>query len=320
MFTLAHISDIHLSPLPEIRLGELMGQRILGYINWRRKRRLMHRQEILEKIVADMHAQAPDHIAVTGDLVNLGLPAEHARALEWLQNLGIPEQISVIPGNHDTYVHLRRDPGIARWQAYMSSNAQGKQILPDTGGTFPYVRVVGGVALIGLSSAIPTAPFVSAGEVGDQQRSALTEILERCATQNLFRVVMVHHPPVRSARLWMRGLRDTTSFLSIVMRHGAELVLHGHDHTHTVRHSAQYPEAPAILGVPSASLAAHPHKPLAGYHLYRISQRQRRWECDMVYRGLRTPDSSVEEFKRTTLINQSLFEEIQSESELHSDS
>ena len=42
MFTLAHLSDPHLAPLPKPRLSELLNKRITGYINWRRRRRFIH--------------------------------------------------------------------------------------------------------------------------------------------------------------------------------------------------------------------------------------------------------------------------------------
>ena len=67
-FTLAH-----LSPLPAARLRDLAGKRALGYLNWTRNRHKYHRREVLDALVADMQAQRPDHIAVTGDLVNLAL-------------------------------------------------------------------------------------------------------------------------------------------------------------------------------------------------------------------------------------------------------
>ena len=52
MFTLAHISDPHLAPLPAPRWSELMGKRITGYINWQRKRRFIHDPAALAAIVA----------------------------------------------------------------------------------------------------------------------------------------------------------------------------------------------------------------------------------------------------------------------------
>ena len=72
-FVLAHLSDPHLPPLPQPRLIELAGKRALGYLNWTRNRHKYHRREVLDVLVSDLQAQSPDHIAVTGDLVNLAL-------------------------------------------------------------------------------------------------------------------------------------------------------------------------------------------------------------------------------------------------------
>ena len=93
-FTLAHLSDPHLAPLPEPRLAELIGKRVTGYINWQRKRRFIHDPAVLAKIVADMKRQAPDHIAVTGDIANIALPGEFARGRDWLESLEAPRATS----------------------------------------------------------------------------------------------------------------------------------------------------------------------------------------------------------------------------------
>src|SRR5579884_4156968 len=103
-FTLAHFSDPHLPPLPRPRLSELAGKRALGYLNWTRNRHKYHRREALDALIGDLKAQAPDHVAVTGDLTNLALPAEFAPAARWLQSLGSPAEVTAIPGNHDAYV------------------------------------------------------------------------------------------------------------------------------------------------------------------------------------------------------------------------
>ena len=73
MFTLAHLSDPHLAPLPAPRWSELIGKRVTGYINWQRRRRFIHRRAVLDRLVADLKAQGPDHIAVTGDIANIAL-------------------------------------------------------------------------------------------------------------------------------------------------------------------------------------------------------------------------------------------------------
>src|SRR5438105_293980 len=103
MFLLAHLSDPHLGPLPLPRLGDLSGKRGLGFLNWMRSRRLRHRPEVLDAVVRDLKAAAPDHIVVTGDLVNLALKAEFPPARQWLARLGSAHEVTLIPGNHDAY-------------------------------------------------------------------------------------------------------------------------------------------------------------------------------------------------------------------------
>ncbi len=107
-FTLAHLSDPHLPPLPAARLRDLMGKRALGYLNWTRNRHKYQRRDVLDALVSDMHGQAPDHIAVTGDFVNLALDAEFAPARAWLDIVGAPDRVSIVPGNHDAYVGATR--------------------------------------------------------------------------------------------------------------------------------------------------------------------------------------------------------------------
>ena len=96
-FTLAHLSDPHLPPLPAARFRDLASKRALGYLNWTRNRHKYHRREVLDALVADIRAQRPDHIAVTGDLVNLSLEAEFAPSRAWLESVGAAEHVSVFP-------------------------------------------------------------------------------------------------------------------------------------------------------------------------------------------------------------------------------
>ena len=124
-FTLAHLSDPHLPPLPAARLRDLTGKRALGYLNWTRNRHKYHRREVLDALVADMQAQRPDHIAVTGDLVNLALEAEFAPAQAWLESVGTPQQVTVVPGNHDAYVRATRHRFAGAFEQYLRGDARG---------------------------------------------------------------------------------------------------------------------------------------------------------------------------------------------------
>ena len=134
MFTLAHLSDPHL-PMPAARPLELAGKRATGYFNWWRSRVHVHVPEALAGIVADIARQAPDHIALTGDLVNISLGAEFASAARWLATLGPPDRVTVVPGNHDVYVATAWPTSLGLWGAYMAGDgeppADGLRRLPD---------------------------------------------------------------------------------------------------------------------------------------------------------------------------------------------
>jgi 3',5'-cyclic AMP phosphodiesterase CpdA len=290
VFTLAHLSDIHLSPMPRARRRQLLSKRILGYVNWHRGRKLVHRREILDLLTRDLIERKPDHIAVTGDLVNLGLPEEFLRAAEWLHHLGTPDDVTAIPGNHDAYVRLHPDRSTRHWHPYMESNEAGEALFatPDTG--FPFVRRFGDIGIIALSSAIPTMPFVAAGKLGNDQLSHLASALDTLGREGSFRVVLIHHPPLPGQAGWARGLRDAKKLREVLRTHGAELVLHGHDHRQTV-HELDTASGPAlIVGVPSASEAVEGRAPAARYNEYNIDRCRNGWRVEMIGRAAASSD------------------------------
>jgi 3',5'-cyclic AMP phosphodiesterase CpdA len=292
MFVLAHSSDLHMALTP--RLSELAGKRGLGFINWQRGRKYIHRRETLEIITRDVKAAAADHIAVTGDLVNLSLPVEYAAARAWLDNLGPPHDVTVIPGNHDAYVLQALGGPEKFWGDYMRGDDGGEP------GTFPFVRRRGPVALIALSSALPTGPFMATGELGDAQLARLAEALEQ--TRGLFRVVLIHHPPESPPKRYLRRLTDGAEFRQVLAVHGADLVLHGHDHRRALTWLDGPDKKIPAVGVTSASArVAHRHENAAGYHLFRIEADGNAWRCDMIARE-RGADGGVHDVERQTLI------------------
>jgi len=277
-FTLAHLSDPHLPPLPRPRAIELASKRALGYLNWTRNRHKYHRREVLDALVSDLKAQTPDHIAVTGDLVNLALEAEFVPSRAWLESVGPPEQVTAIPGNHDTYVRATRHRFAEAWAGYLNGDDAAHLV------TFPSLRRRGPLALIGLSSAVPTPPFMATGTLGRSQLDALAELLKGLAAEQAFRVLLVHHPLSSDSRI--KRLTDSAELIALLKLHGVELILHGHDHIHsTIWIEGPNGTIPAI-GVPSASALAHGRYPAAAYNLYAIEHDNAAWRCEQIVRGI----------------------------------
>lgn len=284
MFRISHISDIHLSPLPRIRYRELASKRITGYINWMRNRKNAMHGNVLDTLIGDLLAHAPDHLAVTGDLVNLALNLEIEIARDWLQTLGSPEDISVVPGNHDAYVPGALDRACRQWEPWMRGDGidnAGKR--PQ----FPYMRVRGPVAIIGVSSARATAPFMASGDFRPAQAKRLATMLDEAGAQGLFRVVMIHHPPIQNATPAYKRLYGIRRFQKIIARHGAELVLHGHTHL-TTHYEINGPNgAVPVICVPSASQNFGGHKPAARYNMFDIERGPNGgWSCNWTERGV----------------------------------
>jgi len=292
-FMLAHLSDPHLPPMPKARLRDLAGKRALGYLNWTRNRHKYHRRDVLDALVADMHAQRPDHIAVTGDLVNLALEAEFSPAAVWLESVGTPADVTVVPGNHDAYVRATRHRFAGAFGDYLRGDA-------GNGATsLPFVRRRGPVALIGVSSAVPTPPLMATGRLGRAQLDALDRTLAELSSEQAFRVLLVHHPLHSDSRV--KQLTDSRQLRALLHRHGVELILHGHDHIHsTMWFDGPNGKIPAI-GVPSASALAHRHYPSAAYNLFSIERNGDAWRCEQIVRSL-GEDLRVEQLGETRLI------------------
>lgn len=276
---LAHLSDPHL-PLPAgLPPLALLNKRLLSLLSWHRKRHRLHRPETLARLIEDLHDHAPDHIAVTGDLTNLGLDIEYRRARAWLESLGAPGQVTVIPGNHDALVAGAWDQGAAQWRPFW----QGDETTARD--AFPTLRRRGPLALIAVSSAIASRPGLAVGEVGDAQRDRLAAHLRLAREAHLCRVVLIHHPPLDGTVSHRKRLRDAVALRALLAREGVELVLHGHSHRSHHQMLQTRDGAAPVIGVPSAS-SMHPEA--AAYHLYRIAPTLKGWQVTLTARRLGT--------------------------------
>jgi 3',5'-cyclic AMP phosphodiesterase CpdA len=292
-FTLAHLSDPHLPPLPAARLRDLAGKRAFGYLNWTRNRHKYHRREVLDVLVSDMQATMPDHIAITGDLVNLALEAEFPPSRAWLESVGAPDRVTVIPGNHDTYVRITQHRFAEAWASYLDGDAA------PGGGVFPSLRRRGPLALISVSSAVPTPPLMATGWLGRAQLEQLERMLAGLSGNEAFRVLLIHHPLRSNARA--KRLTDSSELLALLKRHGVDLVLHGHDHVH----STIWVEGPKgtipVVGVPSASAVAHGRYPDAAYNLFSVERDGDAWRVEQTVRGI-DKTLRVRQLRQTRLI------------------
>jgi 3',5'-cyclic AMP phosphodiesterase CpdA len=295
IFHLAHLSDLHLPP-PKGAFGwrDVLSKRLLSRIAWRRKGE-EHRPEVLAALVADLTAAAPDHIVITGDLTNFASPIELEAACQWLQALGPARDVTVSPGNHDALVGPKGTEPFAQWAPWLGDHGEA---------VFPQVRVRDGVALFNLCSAVPTALHLATGGLGQAQLQQLDALLADPAYADLFRVVLLHHPPIKGAVSRRKSLVDQDQLRAVLARHGVDLVLHGHAHESLV---ATLP-GPAgalipVLGAPSASAVGQLGHPAARWHAIEITQAaDGSRQVKVVARGLDPKTGQVAELSRYVLV------------------
>jgi len=274
-YTLAHLSDPHLSSLNSVRLRDLLNKRLLGYLSWCQHRRHEHRPEVLEALLEDLRVQQPEQIAITGDMTHLGLPEEFREVRQWLQRLGDPGQLSIVPGNHDDYVAVPWQHSFALWQDYMCNDSPAEA--GASGPCFPSLRIRGPLALIGVSSARPMPPLLATGTVGAAQLRRLEELLATAGALGLCRVLLIHHPPLPHSIAWRKRLTDWAALCEILRRQGVEMILHGHAH-YSSQASLETPcGSIPVLGVPSASGLGLKAGRGAQYHLYHFSSGSQGW-------------------------------------------
>lgn len=258
----AHFSDVHALSLKGVKLWQFFSKRFPGYINVRLNRREKHPVALFEAIVEDLNRERPDHVVVTGDLVNLSLEPEFRLARQILDRLsGGPSQVTVVPGNHDVYtLDAMASKSFARmFQPYIDG---------DRGPGFPSVRERGEVAIVGVSTARPSPVPFADGSIGSRQLGELEAQLDKL--RGKFRILLLHHPPYRNRHFVLRGLRDRGALQKILKRVGCELVLHGHEHR-DLRRELEGPSGPIpVIGVGSCTYSDTRPDRRARYNVYTI--------------------------------------------------
>lgn len=252
---IAHVTDPHLNfGLPRGR--ELLGKRGLSALSWWMRRHRLHLRSAARTLEQDVAAQACDVIAMTGDLINFGLPREFEGSRQWLERLGSPARVIALPGNHEALARGWREAMEMHWGEY---NKTGQML------------EFGPVALICVSSALATPPFFATGRVSENDLQALSDQLADARARDLVPVVLIHHPPT-PITIARKALSNLARVAECISQGGAALVLHGHTH----RRDFSWIDAPhgrvPVIGTPSFSMSHRGNHPPATWREIRIIQ------------------------------------------------
>jgi 3',5'-cyclic AMP phosphodiesterase CpdA len=260
-----HTSDIHLLDLQGVRPWRYLNKRLTGGVNLAMGRARSHDARLFDEIVRLVPPLEVEHFVVTGDLTNLSLESEFAYVRAKLETVPVP--VTVIPGNHDVYT--RGSARHRRFESYLGHLMEGERIDDET---YPFMLRRDDVALIGVSTAVATLPLYATGKLGGPQLERVATLLERAKAENLCRIVLIHHPPVPGVSKARHDLLDLDAFGEVIAAHGAELVLHGHEHVRFEGALAGPDKPVPVHGIGSGTSLSNRPGRQASFSVYRASR------------------------------------------------
>jgi 3',5'-cyclic AMP phosphodiesterase CpdA len=208
---------------------------------------------VVEALVAELNADPPDLVAVSGDLTMRARRREYRAARAFLDRLRAP--VLAVPGNHDItahWLHERFLDPLGRWRRFIA--AEPEPVWADDE-----------IAVVGVNTASRAGAFLDWSQ-GRVSRGGLRRAVARLRAlpAHLFRVVVAHHPflPPEAAPE-TRLVRRAEAALATFAAQGVGVVLSGHLHLGYVRARGAAAEA----GAATAGGAAGPARAGAGRRL-----------------------------------------------------
>ena len=284
-FRFVQLSDPHLSSPGLPNPLRLTNKRILGYLSWLRRRRRTYKRWVLDLAVRQIQQQQISHFVVTGDLTHIGLASEFEQVVQWLTSLGKPQDVTVIPGNHDLYVNERWDRSFAKWHAYMNGDQRPAELLNDNVDAqqnleqiFPSIRLRSNCAFISMSSVFAAPWFRATGRVNQTQLDRLTQILQQPQLKNLCKILLIHHPISTQSIAQRKRLINYPQLIEILRDNPVQLVLHGHGHRTGIETlSCKQGINTPVVGAASSSSVDQRNSYKAEYLLFDVTRTTESW-------------------------------------------
>ncbi len=244
-FRIAHISDTHISPEYD-----------------------RHNIVKLKRLLAHVVDEGFDHVVITGDITGHGEESAYRsirRLLKYFDLLNY-DRLSVTIGNHDIFGGVHRAEDIfsfgkhCRTTDYYRKVRLFEQSFKETfpkkayrgENLFPFVKIVGPAALVGINSIREFHPLLnpvgSNGLVSDDQLDESERILRHPSIAAMKKIVLIHHHFNRyephsnslATALYHRfesrtlKLHGKKSVEDVFRNSGVDIVLHGHTHVEGV--------------------------------------------------------------------------------------
>jgi 3',5'-cyclic AMP phosphodiesterase CpdA len=188
---------------------------------------------VVASLAADLCANPPDLVVVSGDLTMRARRSEFMEARAFLDRL--PAPFFAVPGNHDITFYRPIERFVypyRRWQTYISPLIEPKWEDDE-------------IAILGLNTARPIRLHWnwSHGSINHEQMARVRSDLETLPS-HLFRILVAHHP-----FMGPEGVDDThvvarsALALETFSRSGVDVILSGHLHVGYRRPFDRWPES-----------------------------------------------------------------------------
>jgi 3',5'-cyclic AMP phosphodiesterase CpdA len=193
--------------------------------------------EQIEAIEAIIQQEKFDVVAISGDLTQRSRSGEFQRARAFLRNAERVSRTIVVPGNHDVKWWRApmeigpRNGMYANYKKYIDPNLE--PVLRIPGATF-----LGLLTAHGVSRHTLTWNLRDIGVIGAVRKSQLERAAEEFqkSPPDDWRVIVMHHNPVKGEISQRHGLRNTPRILGAFADLDVDLVLCGHDHQEAVHY------------------------------------------------------------------------------------
>jgi 3',5'-cyclic AMP phosphodiesterase CpdA len=223
MTHLAHLSDLHLL---EANHGARRGmeRRRLAYLSAARSHDAPDRRRRAVEALHRARQSGAEHVVVTGDLTEDGIPAQYEVLAEVLHESGLAaHRVTLLAGNHDEYA------GDGAFAAALAGPLRD-YAATSTPGVPVMLR---DLSLLPISTALHQSYALSAGLVDAPALASVAQLAHESRKSGRALVLAMHHPPHGRAiplMTWIDGLRNHAEVRGILEEHDHVHVLHGHMH------------------------------------------------------------------------------------------
>lgn len=170
-------------------------------------------------------ASGADHLVLTGDLTEDGVPAQFEVLAAVLAESRWPaSRVTLVPGNHD-YYHDKaafNEALLGPLRPYRETSRAGA------------VMAIAGALLVGVSTAFYQSFTRSAGGMERDGLEAIDVAAREASRKGVALIIAQHHPPKAHAlqpMQWIDGFQQHRELTALLLQHDHAHVMHGHTHT-----------------------------------------------------------------------------------------